>query len=353
MKLWKLSILTLVLAACDVPSRVEQTAKELITEAGDVFALGNEEAIDEAVMMDKLQVRGELTFIPNTVEPYSGLAKKVFDNDQLEFLFKFENGYISAIQSWRSNGSPQSYIEVSELAFDVGVWDSPWRDDSVLPSEAYTKTTGKLVDWYENLQIANVTLFTKEGQFDGKIGYFKNGQKSLQTEAKNGLVWNVKTWKPNGELVEEAVVNGDGDCTIYGEDGQIVSKSTFKNGGEQITYNAVAKDIDVVTLMDQLMSDNVENRLNALVELSDGRENAAPAMDLVLKLLQDDKEAKVREMATYVLMNMGVTAGKIALPMLKEALEKERNPTVKMNILSTISAIDPDSSPASSTPRQP
>jgi hypothetical protein len=39
--------------------------------------------------------------------------------------------------------------------------------------------------------------------------------------------------------------------------------------------------------------------------------------------------------------------------MLKEALEKERNPTVKINIINAWSAIDPDSSPANNTPRQP
>ena len=60
-----------------------------------------------------------------------------------------------------------------------------------------------------------------------------------------------------------------------------------------------------------------------------------------------------REMAAYVLMMMGEKAGKPALPMLKEALEKERNPTVKINIINAWSAIDPDSSPANNTPRQP
>ena len=356
MKFLNLSILVLVLTACDAPSPVEQSAKAVAEGTNEVFALKNKEAIDEAVMMDKLQVRGDLIFIPNTEEPYSGYAKWLFDDSQLQFLIKFKNGYISAVKSWRTNGSAQTYIEVNELAYDVDYFDYKWEDGYFPQWTEGTEKKRKIVLWHENNQVSCVQLFTSEGQPDSRIEYFENGQKRIQTEMKGDLVWNVKTWKPNGELVEEAVVNGVGEGTIYGEDGQIVSKSTFKNGkldGEQITYNAVAKNIDVVTLMDELMSDNVENRLNALVELSDGRENAAPAMDLVLKLLQDDKEAKVREMATYVLMNMGVTAGKIALPMLKEALEKERNPTVKMNILSTISAIDPDSSPASSTPRQP
>ena len=60
------------------------------------------------------------------------------------------------------------------------------------------------------------------------------------------------------------------------------------------TPDAVAKDIDVATLMDQLMSDDAENRLNALIELGDGRENEAPAIDLVVEVLQASKEANIR-----------------------------------------------------------
>jgi HEAT repeat protein len=115
----------------------------------------------------------------------------------------------------------------------------------------------------------------------------------------------------------------------------------------------VAKDIDVAALMDQLMSDSVEDRLNALIELGDGRENAAPAIDLVGEVLTEDKDPKVREMAAYVLMMMGENAGKPALPTLKEAFENEKHPTVKINIINAWSAIDPDSAPGNTAPRQP
>jgi antitoxin component YwqK of YwqJK toxin-antitoxin module len=356
MKFLNLSILLLFLTACGDPSSLEQTAKAVVEDSKDVFDLNNKDALDDAVMMDKLQVRGVLTYIPNTEEPYNGFAKSLFDDGQLQFLIKFKNGYISAVKSWRTNGSAQTYLEVNELAYDVDYFDYQWEDGYFPHWTEDTEKNRKIVLWHENNQVSSVQLFTSEGQPDSRVEYFENGQKRIQTEMKEDLVWNVKTWKPDGELVEEAVVNGDGEGTIYGENGKIVSKSTFKNGkldGEQITYNAVPKDIDVATLMDQLMSDDAENRLNALVELGDGRENAAPAIDLVVEVLQDDKEVKVREMAAYVLMMMGEKAGKPALPMLKEALEKERNPTVKTNIISAWSAIDPDSSPASSTPRQP
>jgi HEAT repeat protein len=109
---------------------------------------------------------------------------------------------------------------------------------------------------------------------------------------------------------------------------------------------AVSKDIDVAALMDQLTSDNSQDRLNALIELGDGRENAAPALDLILETLTDDKDHKVREMAAYVLLQMGEKSAKPALPTLKEAFAKEKHPTVKINIVNAWNAIDPESSPS-------
>ncbi len=124
-------------------------------------------------------------------------------------------------------------------------------------------------------------------------------------------------------------------------------------GGGGGTPKAVAKDIDVAALMDQLMSDNGDDKLNALIELGDGRENAAPAIDLVTEVLIEDKDPKIREMAAYVLMMMGEKAGKPAVPALQEAFKNEKNPTVKINIINAWSAIDPDSAPGANAPAQP
>ena len=130
--------------------------------------------------------------------------------------------------------------------------------------------------------------------------------------------------------------------------------TTYLTGcGGDGSPKVVAKDIDVAALMDQLMSDSGQEKLNALIELGDGRENAAPAIDLVIEVLTEDKDPKVREMAAYALMMMGEKAGKPALPALKEALEKEKNPTVKINIINAWSAIDPDTAPGNNAPRQP
>lgn len=240
MKFWKLSILSLVLTACDFTTPVEQNAKAAAKGTEEVFALKNKAVIDEAVMIDRLQIRGELTYIPNTEEPYSGFAKSIFHNDQLKFLIQFKNGYVSAVKSWRSNGSAQSYMEAYKLKYDNNLLDGDWDIGFSPIQTGGVEFLRKLVAWYENDQVSTVVLFTTEGQRDERIDYFKNGQKRLQLKSKDGLCWNANTWKPNGELVEEAVVDGTGKCIGYKHNGKVDFEQSFKNGkldGDFIIYD--------------------------------------------------------------------------------------------------------------------
>ena len=245
MKFLNLSVLLLFLTACDLPSSIEQTAKAVVEDSKDVFDLNNKEVIGEAVMMDRLQVRGELTYIPNTEKPFTGFAKSLFDDGQLQFLIKFKNGYISAVKSWRTNGSAQQYLEVEELEYDVDDFKAwKWTEDSSAFRIEDRKTYRKVVLWHENEQVSNVLRYNSDGDFNGKIAYFKNGQKRVQTEMKEGLVWNIKTWKANGELVEEAVLNGNGKIASYYYGGNLEKTASYKKGklnGEAISYNKDGK----------------------------------------------------------------------------------------------------------------
>jgi len=132
-------------------------------------------------------------------------------------------------------------------------------------------------------------------------------------------------------------------CSFIGTMTVIAALLTGCGGDSAPT--AVAKDIDAIALMEKLMSDDSKERFDALIELGEGRENAAPAIDMILEVLTDDKDARNREMAAYVLMQMGPKAAKPALPTLKEALEKEKNGNVQINIINAWNAIDPDSAP--------
>ena len=137
-----------------------------------------------------------------------------------------------------------------------------------------TKIFQKIVIWHENAQVSNIRLYTSEGLIDGQISYFKNGQQKVQFEMKNGLVWNSKSWKPNGEPVEEAVVNGNGKsityqdngdlgyiepfkngklqgiAVVYGDQGRIVKKWSYKDGeanGDVVTYGDEGRIVEKMT----------------------------------------------------------------------------------------------------------
>ena len=60
----------------------------------------------------------------------------------------------------------------------------------------------------------------------------------------------------------------------------------------------VAKDIDAIALMEKLMSDDSKERFDALIELGEGRENAAPAMDMILEVLTDEAKIAVSSLAS-------------------------------------------------------
>ena len=51
-------------------------------------------------------------------------------------------------------------------------------------------------------------------------------------------------------------------------------------------------------------------------------------------------------MAAYVLLQMGEKSAKPAIATLKEAYAKEKNPTVKLNIVNAWNAIEPETSPS-------
>ncbi len=112
---------------------------------------------------------------------------------------------------------------------------------------------------------------------------------------------------------------------------------------------SVAADVDVAALIEQLSSADTEARLSACVELSSGKENSAPALDALLEVLQNDKQADVREMAIYAIYEMGPKVAKPAMPTIKSQYAKERNLKVKNVLFNTWSLVEPDTAPTLGT----
>ena len=276
MKFWILIIVTLIITACNVSPKLDKSAKPFLEETEEIFSLNNTKVVDEAILTDDLQFRDELAYVSNTDKPYSGFSKSLHENGQLESLVKFENGYVFATKFWRTDGSAEAYIESNEsfhFEIHVGLWEladlgnsrgsfyevfdelePEWRSwmqepmtifgetvrlksegGTITPSEdgetiTLAKLWRKIVFWHESEQVVLVMFCSSEGLVDKVVTYFENGQKSSQSEFKDGLYWKAKTYKPNGESAEENVVNGNGKLMLYRDNGNLYFVETIKNG---------------------------------------------------------------------------------------------------------------------------
>ena len=114
----------------------------------------------------------------------------------------------------------------------------------------------------------------------------------------------------------------------------------------------VAKDIDVPALLEELKSSDVDTRVNACVQLSEGLHKAAPALDVLIEVVKNDKESRVREMAAYAIYQMGEEAGKPAMPMVKERFEKERSAGVRSVLFNLWNQLEPETSPRATQNRR-
>lgn len=115
---------------------------------------------------------------------------------------------------------------------------------------------------------------------------------------------------------------------------------------------SVAKDIDVPALLEQLKSSDKDERVDACISLSEGLHKAAPALDTLIEVVKNDKEARVREMAAYAIYEMGEEAGMPALPMVKERFQKERTTGVRSVLFNLWNQLEPETVPgaAQNTP---
>ncbi|MCS1409012.1 MAG: hypothetical protein M2R45_02191 [Verrucomicrobia subdivision 3 bacterium] len=119
------------------------------------------------------------------------------------------------------------------------------------------------------------------------------------------------------------------------------------DGGPQ----AVAADIDIPALLEQLKSPDADTRLAACVSFSEGLHRAAPAINELIEVCKTDKDAQVREMAVYAIYQMGEKAGKPAVPMIKERWEKERSLRVRSMLFSLWNMLEPETAPTVSNAR--
>ena len=135
----------------------------------------------DTVEWSKLQDRDGVIYLPNTDKPFSGFAKRVYENEQVEILAQFKDGYVVRVKQWQENGTPRwdfGFIEGNR-----GIEGIPWKEEKVCSQEIALNTReGPETFWHENGQTKQESNF-KDGKQNGPfISWYENGQK--KEEAK-------------------------------------------------------------------------------------------------------------------------------------------------------------------------
>ena len=176
----------------------------------------------EAIDWFKLQDRNGFTFIPNTETPYSGWAKKTYDNGQFEILAKFENGLITKVQKWQENGLPIWEAEYIPNKNGAAKFITVESEVPIIEGKPQFGTQTKK-EWKENPFIGE---FPNYEECNGTVKeWFANGQKSWEGEMKDGLDHGLSTeWFENGVKAKETnwlVSTKNGISRSWNESGQI------------------------------------------------------------------------------------------------------------------------------------
>ena len=163
-----------------------------------------EDAIADAVDWSKLQDRDGVTYLPNTQEPFSGYAKRAYENEQVEVLAQLKDGYVVRLKQWQENGTPR--WDVGFVEGKVGVEGMPYI---TIEREPKLKEYGH----------GPVTI------------WHVNGQKQGEGNFKDGKLMSAVHWKPNGEKCPVTnVKDGNGVMVFYNEDGTEEFRYTYKDG---------------------------------------------------------------------------------------------------------------------------
>jgi antitoxin component YwqK of YwqJK toxin-antitoxin module len=234
--------------------------------------------LGEAIEWSRLQNRNGNTYIPNTDQPYSGWAKKTYDNGQIEFLAEFTDGTVTRVKKWQENGIPQldigftvgkiniSNVPVDEVTLsnflsfkkkeeelldgNFTFWHGNGQKESTGTYKGMVWTDNSYGDWNLSGYLpAKMDLFTswyengqkkvegnwKKGKEDGLVTeWYRNGQKKVEGNWKEGKEDGLVTeWYRNGQKkVEGNWKEGkeNGLVTLWSENGQKSGEYNWKDG---------------------------------------------------------------------------------------------------------------------------
>ena len=173
------------------------------------------EAIHESELQKRVDQEGnELLYAPGKQTPYTGWTKMIYENGQVEFLTRFQDGKTHGpFIMWYENGQKESEEKYKE-----------------------GKPHGLFTDWYENGRKAGISNY-KDGNRDGfQAEWYDNGRKFFEKNVKEGLKDGLYvTWYANGHKKSEGNYKEDkkdGLWVDYNEDGTEYRRLTYYAGKE-------------------------------------------------------------------------------------------------------------------------
>lgn len=216
---------------------------------------------------------------------YTGECKSYYENNQEKEIFRLENGLITgSFKSFYENGKlkerieflngentseREEYYENGEKQYTVKI--SPdktqtehlWYHENGVPKKLESRLVdnneriGAYKEWHDNGQLAESGTYISDYTRDGEwLEYFKNGNKKLEAEFKNGQFLVQNSWKENGE---QTLKNGTGiyiyDYSSWEDhpDHNEHEYKDYKRHGKQFTYTN-----GIISLY-QEMENGVEN----------------------------------------------------------------------------------------------
>jgi len=230
--------------------------------------------LEEAVDWAKIQNRNGDAYLPNTDVPYSGWAKRTFENGQVEALAEFTNGSVTRLKQWKENGIPtwdvsfsigkvtSKHVPINDIG-DLNeahlhgayvVWHengqkncdfnfkdgkqegsmNTWYENGqtmMSASHKAGKLHGELYRWHENGQ-KQLNVNFNDGKKDGlEFSWYKNGQKHSELKIAQGKFLDGQIWLPNGEICNRSnLKDGNGSVCFYDDNGTLVVEETFLDG---------------------------------------------------------------------------------------------------------------------------
>ena len=200
------------------------------------------DGLESAVDWSKLEDRNGIAYAPDADKPFSGYAKRVYRNEQVELLVRFEEGYVGRLKQWQKNGSARwnvGYVQGKVRLGEVPVSETRLNEEWIRlknSEESLGYYDGLYERWYPNGQKSGEVSF-KDGKEEGNSTmWHENGRKKEEGNFQAGEMEGLWTsWHENGQKKEEANFRGgkmEGLSVQWYENGRKKWEGNGKDGME-------------------------------------------------------------------------------------------------------------------------